>query len=238
MEHKAQLEGRRVLVVEDDPVVRDVLIGYLRQAGFTVSAVPDAFAALDDLERSRADVVVLDRMLPGIDGIEVCRRLRAWSMVPVLLLTALGSEEDRIKGLEAGADDYIVKPFSPREVVLRVKALLRRSLVPDGPPPDAVAGGLRLDGARRLIFFHGTELELTSREFCLLAFLIRRPDQVFDRATLLRLVWGWEIGDESTVTVHIRRLREKIERDPAAPSYLRTAWGAGYYLSAPSEDAD
>lgn len=232
-QHEA-LDDRRVLVVEDDPVIQDVLVGYLRQAGFAVTAVGDAFAALDDLRQSRADVVVLDRMLPGIDGIEVCRRVRETSDVPVLLLTALGTEGDRIKGLESGADDYIVKPFSPREVVLRVKALLRRSVGAAAPAPDAAVGALRLDGARRRILLHGDEVELTSREFGLLSFLMRRPDQVFDRASLLRHVWGWEIGDESTVTVHIRRLREKIEPDPAAPTYLHTSWGAGYYLRAPT----
>ncbi|WAA65626.1 response regulator transcription factor [Microbacterium oxydans] len=232
-QHEA-LDDRRVLVVEDDPVIQDVLVGYLRQAGFSVTAVGDAFAALDDLEQSRADVVVLDRMLPGIDGIEVCRRVRETSTVPVLLLTALGSEEDRISGLEAGADDYIVKPFSPREVVLRVQGLLRRSIATTAPASDAAVGALRLDGARRRILLHGEELDLTSREFGLLAFLMRRPDQVFDRGALLRHVWGWEIGDESTVTVHIRRLREKIEPDPGKPTYLRTSWGAGYYLCAPN----
>lgn len=233
------IDGRRILVVEDDPVVSEVLVDYLRHDGMSVNAVHDGFAALGELATSRADVVILDRMLPGIDGVQICERIRATNSVPILLLTALGSEDDRIAGLVAGADDYLVKPFSPREVVLRVRALLRRSLTTTAPEPDAVVGGLSLDGGRRIITQHGQALDLTTREFDLLAFLLRHPDQVFDRSALLQHVWGWNVGDESTVTVHMRRLREKVEPDPAHPRILRTLWGAGYYLAdAPEREVE
>jgi DNA-binding response OmpR family regulator len=172
---------------------------------------------------------VLDLMLPGIDGLEVCRRLRATSTVPVVMLTALGEEENRIAGLQLGADDYVTKPFSPRELALRVSSVLRRS----GAAPQAAAkvlvdGDLRLDVAARLATLRGEELSLTTREFDLLVFLLSHPGEAFTREQLLEKVWGWDFGDQSTVTVHVRRLREKIEAVPAKPTRISTVWGVGY----------
>jgi DNA-binding response OmpR family regulator len=225
------LSGRRVLVVDDDEIIGDVLVSYLRREGLSVGHVQDGFAALEELRQVRPDAVILDRMLPGIDGLEVCRRIRARADTPILLVTALGSEDDRIAGLEAGADDYVVKPFSPRELVLRVKAQLRRTVEQASANPDAAVGRLRLDGARNKIWNGREPLTLAVREFNLLAFLLRHPGQVFDRETLLRCVWGWDVGDLSTITVHVRRLREKIEVDPGRPRILRTIWGVGYLLT-------
>jgi DNA-binding response OmpR family regulator len=176
------------------------------------------------------DLVVLDLMLPGMDGLEVCRRLRARSSVPVVMLTALGEEEDRIVGLSLGADDYVTKPFSPRELVLRVGSVLRRahggeSVTSNGELGD---GDLRVDVAARKATRQGQPLALTVREFDLLVFLMSHPETVFTRADLLSKVWGWEFGDQSTVTVHVRRLREKVEADPARPRRIATVWGVGY----------
>lgn len=224
------LLDRRVLVVEDDPTVLEVACSYLKAAGFLVDTAVDGFEALDAVARVTPDLIVLDRMLPGIDGAEVCRRLRATSEIPVVLLTALKSEEDRIDGLEAGADDYITKPFSPRELVLRVQSVLRRSL--DSLTPEAAfeLGPFRLDPSARVVTKGGVALSLSTREYDLLAFLMKHPSQVFSRDELLQLVWGWDYGDRSTVTVTVRRLREKVEADPAAPTTLRTVWGVGYRL--------
>ncbi|MFF0740375.1 response regulator transcription factor [Streptomyces sp. NPDC004111] len=234
--------ARRVLVVEDDPTVAEVVTGYLVRAGYEVRHVADGLAALEAVAAMRPQLVVLDLMLPGLDGLEVCRRLRASGgpPVPVVMLTARGEEADRILGLELGADDYLTKPFSPRELVLRVASVLRRA---EAPPPSADPGVLRAGdivahpGARRARR-GGRELALTGREFDLLAFLLRHPGRVFSRAELLHHVWGWEFGDMSTVTVHIRRLREKIEDDPAAPRHIATVWGAGYRFDPPSGGTD
>jgi DNA-binding response OmpR family regulator len=190
--------------------------------------VADGLSAVETAARIRPDLVVLDRMLPGIDGVEVCRRIRAERPVPVIMLTALREEEDRIDGLEAGADDYLAKPFSPRELVLRVKSILRRSLAEFAPESAIEAGEFRLDVSSRRVTQRGEQLALTIREFDLIAFLLKHPRQVFSREELLRAVWGWEFGDLSTVTVHVRRLREKIERDAAHPTLLSTVWGVGY----------
>lgn len=222
------LVGRRVLVVDDDPTVSEVASSYLRAAGFVVDEVRDGFAALQSAERTEPDLVVLDRMLPGIDGIEVCRRLRERAAIPVILLTALGSEDERIAGLEAGADDYLAKPFSPRELVLRVQSVLRRSIEEFTPESVLEYGEFRLDPSARIATRAGAELALTTREFDLFEFLLKHPNQVFSREDLLRTVWGWTYGDLSTVTVHVRRLREKIEPDPRAPTLLTTVWGVGY----------
>ncbi|MBN9607059.1 MAG: response regulator transcription factor [Actinomycetales bacterium] len=227
----AHLAGRRVLVVEDDPTVLEVAGSYLRAAGFRVATESDGRAALDAVRRTPPDLVVLDRMLPGADGAQVCRTLRAaGSTIPILMLTALDSPEDRIAGLEAGADDYLAKPFSPRELVLRVQSILRRSI--DALEPDAPysAGAYRVDPGAREIRDGERVLPLSTREFELLAFLVRHPRQAFSREQLLREVWGWEYGDLSTVTVTVRRLREKIEPDPASPTVLATVWGVGYRL--------
>jgi DNA-binding response OmpR family regulator len=222
------LRDRRILVVDDDATVSEVVCSYLRSAGFIVESVADGFSAVETAARIRPDLVVLDRMLPGIDGVEVCRRIRAERSVPVIMLTALREEEDRIDGLEAGADDYLAKPFSPRELVLRVKSILRRSLPAFSPESAVDAGEFHLDVSSRQVSLRGEPIALTIREFDLLAFLLKHPRQVFSREELLRAVWGWEFGDLSTVTVHVRRLREKIERDAAHPTLLSTVWGVGY----------
>ena len=231
------LIDRRVLVVDDDPTVSEVVSDYLRSAGFVVDRVSDGFAAIEAERRIRPDLIVLDRMLPGIDGIEACRRIRAASPTPVILLTALGSEDDRIRGFEAGADDYLTKPFSPRELVLRVQSILRRSLTDLTPEAALDRGPFHIDPAARVAMLNGALLNLTVREFDLLSFLVKHPRQAFSREELLSLVWGWTHGDLSTVTVHVRRLREKIEPDPTRPSLLTTVWGIGYRIDI-REDAD
>ncbi|WP_329141125.1 response regulator transcription factor [Streptomyces sp. NBC_00670] len=219
--------GARILVVDDDPTVAEVVSGYLDRAGYVVDRAGDGPAALARAAAHRPDLVVLDLMLPGMDGLEVCRRLRERGPVPVVMLTARGDEDDRILGLEVGADDYVTKPFSPRELVLRVQSVLRRTR----PGPDTRplrAAGLVLDPAARRATKHGTELALTLREFDLLAFLLAHPRRVFGREELMREVWGWDFGDLSTVTVHVRRLRGKVEDDPARPLLIQTVWGVGY----------
>jgi DNA-binding response OmpR family regulator len=218
-----------VLVVDDDLTVRDVVRRYLELAGHQVALADNGEDALVWIARHEPDLVVLDLMLPGIDGLEVCRRLRLTSSVPVVMLTALGEEENRIAGLQLGADDYVTKPFSPRELALRVSSVLRR--VGTAPPPVAKVltdGDLRVDTAARAATLCGTELALTTREFDLLAFLMSNPGEAFTREQLLERVWGWDFGDRSTVTVHVRRLREKVERSPARPARIATVWGVGY----------
>ncbi|WP_377273348.1 response regulator transcription factor [Peterkaempfera sp. SMS 1(5)a] len=228
----------RVLVVDDDRTVAEVVCDYLARAGYLVDGAQDGPAALARAAAHRPDLVVLDLMLPGLDGIEVCRRLRAADHeagrppLPVVMLTARGEEADRILGLEVGADDYVTKPFSPRELVLRVQSVLRRTTVAGAAVTAGtgrlVAGDITLDPAARRAFRGERELALTIREFDLLAFLLRHPGQALSREELMRRVWGWEFGDLSTVTVHVRRLREKVEDDPAAPRLISTVWGVGY----------
>ncbi|MFG2038449.1 response regulator transcription factor [Dactylosporangium sp. NPDC048998] len=221
--------GQRVLVVDDDPTVSDVVRRYLEREDFSVRLAGDGQAALDAYRLERPDLVVLDLMLPGIDGLEVCRRLRTQDpALPIIMLTALGEESDRVLGLEIGADDYVTKPFSPRELVLRVQSVLRRSAPPQPQAGELVDGDLRVDVARRVVTLRGRELALTVREFDLLVFLMRNPGRVLRRAELLEQVWGWTFGDQSTVTVHMRRLREKVEDDPAEPRRILTVWGVGY----------
>ncbi|MGB6165241.1 MAG: response regulator transcription factor [Pseudonocardiaceae bacterium] len=219
-----------VLVVDDDVLVRDVVGRYLRQAGYQVTVAGDGVDALRAAKAAPPDLVVLDLMLPGLSGLEVCQLLRAGSPVPIVMLTALGEEEDRIVGLELGADDYITKPFSPRELVLRVTSVLRRarSSRPAAQLPPITDDGLLVDVAARRAVLDGHELVLTAREFELLAFLIQHPGQAFNRGELLEQVWGWTFGDHSTVTVHVRRLREKVEADPTVPRRIATVWGVGY----------
>ncbi len=219
----------RVLVVDDDHTVREVVVSYLRAAGHQVTEAADGSSALRSMQEDPADLVVLDLMLPGIDGLEVCRRLRETSDVPVIMLTALGSETDRVVGLERGADDYVTKPFSPRELVLRVDSVLRRSVERAEPPPATlVDGDLTVDAVRHVACRADRRLDLTSREFNLLRFLVAHPGTAFSRDQLLKEVWGWSFGDHSTVTVHVRRLREKVESDPTHPVRLTTVWGVGY----------
>jgi DNA-binding response OmpR family regulator len=228
MSGKAVTVVARVLVVDDDHTVREVVVSYLRAAAHEVQDVADGEAALAAMSRHRADLVVLDLMLPGIDGLEVCRRLREQGDVPVIMLTALGRETDRVVGLEHGADDYVTKPFSPRELALRVDSVLRRTgrQRPVGEPVQD--GGLRIDPGRRVVSRDGEPLALTAREFDLLHYLASHPGAVHSRDHLLQQVWGWSFGDDSTVTVHVRRLREKVEDDPAHPVRLVTVWGVGY----------
>ena len=228
-----------MLVVDDDPTVSEVVRGYLERAGFTVQHAADGVTGLATARESTPDLIVLDVMLPGLDGIEVCRQLRSDSMVPIVMLTALGAEVDRVLGLQVGADDYLTKPFSPRELVLRVQSVLRRVGADSAPAesgplePAAVdehlrEGDLRVDQAGRRAVLAGRELTLTMREFDLLAHLVRHPGRAFTRNDLMLEVWGWEFGDLSTVTVHVRRLRAKVEADPARPVRLVTVWGVGY----------
>ncbi|MHC0429411.1 response regulator transcription factor [Streptomyces sp. O3] len=248
MQTPPQGPGRapRVLVVDDDPTVAEVVAGYLDRAGYDVERAGDGLIALERATAHWPDLVVLDLMLPGMDGLEVCRRLRAKGPVPVIMLTARGDEDDRILGLEIGADDYVTKPFSPRELVLRVESVLRRSQAAVTAPPPAAplaAAGLAVDPAARRATKREsdgrgeTELALTVREFDLLTFFLRYPGRAFSREELMREVWGWEFGDLSTVTVHIRRLRGKVEDDPARPRLIQTVWGVGYRLDVPSDAA-
>jgi DNA-binding response OmpR family regulator len=222
----------RILVVDDDPTVSEIVGRYLERDGYVVETVGDGRVALDRALADPPDLVVLDLMLPGMDGLEVCRRLRALAPVPIVVLTARGQEADRIAGLELGADDYVSKPFSTKELVARVRAVLRRAkgplaAVPAGPQLH-LDGDLEVDIAARQARRAGTVVSLTAREFELLAFLIRNPGQAFRREEILESVWGYRYGDTSTVTVHVRRLREKIEADPATPIRIATVWGVGY----------
>ncbi|CAM5240360.1 Response regulator transcription factor OS=Streptomyces tendae OX=1932 GN=F3L20_12530 PE=4 SV=1 [Streptomyces tendae] len=229
----------RVLVVDDDPTVAEVVAGYLVRAGYRVDRAGDGPGALGRAAAHRPDLVVLDLMLPGMDGLEVCRRLRAQGPVPVIMLTARGEEDDRILGLEVGADDYVTKPFSPRELVLRVESVLRRTRpVPAPAPRPPSAAGLTADPAARRATKDGTELALTLREFDLLVFFLRNPGRAFAREELMREVWGWDFGDLSTVTVHVRRLRGKVEDDPARPRLIQTVWGVGYRFDPAGREAD
>jgi DNA-binding response OmpR family regulator len=220
-----------VLVVDDDQTVREVVVSYLKAAGHDVTEAADGAAALEAIRARSADLVVLDLMMPGVDGIEVCRRLRHdGNDVPVIMLTALGSEQERVVGLEIGADDYVTKPFSPRELVLRVDSILRRTASdPAADIPDVLTDGdLVVDATRHSVTLDGRALSLTVREFDLLRYLVAHPGEALSRDDLLREVWGWTIGDQSTVTVHVRRLREKVEPDPTNPTRLVTVWGVGY----------
>jgi DNA-binding response OmpR family regulator len=231
----------RVLVVDDDATVAEVVAGYLERAGYAVAVAADGAEGLRLAADWAPDLVVLDLMLPGVDGIEVCRRLRAAEAtagLPVVMLTALGEEGDRVTGLEVGADDYVTKPFSPRELVLRVESVLRRAASgPAASGPGAIrAGRLEVDLAAHRVTRDGAALSLTGREYDLLAFLLQHPGQAFRRDELMQRVWGWSYGDRSTVTVHIRRLREKVEDDPADPRLVATVWGVGYRLDLPAPD--
>jgi DNA-binding response OmpR family regulator len=221
----------RILVVEDEPSIREVVSLYLSRAGYQVTVVNDGQAALESLSGQLPDLVVLDLMLPEVDGLEITRWLRERGDTPIIMLTARREERDRIVGLEMGADDYVVKPFSPQELVSRVRAVLRRTKgsAPGGGERPLVYGSLCIDPQTRLITVEGEEKILTAKEFDLLWTMARHPRQVFSRDQLLDLVWGLtEYIDPSTVTVHVRRLREKIEIDPGNPQYVQTVWGVGY----------
>ncbi len=218
----------RIVVVDDEPMVREVVSTYLTAAGFEVEAIEDGETAARRIRNDPPALVVLDIMLPGKNGVEVLREVRRSSDVPVILLTARGDEGDRIAGLEVGADDYVVKPFSPRELVARVKVVLRRSSPAGGDPIEH--GDLRIEPRTRSVTVAGEPVDLTKLEFDLLLYLASSPRQVFSRAELLRAVWDsspdWQ--DPSTVTTHIRRLRKKLEADPDEPRWVLTSWGVGY----------
>jgi DNA-binding response OmpR family regulator len=218
-----------VLVVDDEPIVREVVVKYLEHEGFDTLEAADGLEARSLLEREAPSAVVLDVMMPRLDGLELCRWIRARSDVPVIMLTALGEEADRIVGLELGADDYVTKPFSPRELAVRVKAVLRRATVGAPKAERLEVGDLAIDSGTREVRKAGEPLRLTAMEFDLLWFLASHPRRVFSRAQLMESVWGYQASfDTGTLTVHIRRLREKIEDDPSAPTHLQTVWGVGY----------
>ena len=229
-----ELRPHRVLVVDDEPPIVELLTGYLEREGWLVRSAPDGPAGLEAVRGFDPDVIVLDVMLPGLDGVEVCRRLRAFSDAYVLMLTARGEEIDRIMGLTVGADDYLVKPFSPREVVARIKALLRRprvagAVIAGTPPARSVAAGLEIDEGRRLVRVDGIAVELTALEFNVLALLAREPGIVVSRQALLSSLWGPEfIGDDHLVDVHIANLRRKLGDGPASPRFVETVRGVGY----------
>jgi DNA-binding response OmpR family regulator len=218
-----------VLVVDDEPIVREVVVSYLEREGYRTLEAGDGDTARRLLEEDPPNLVVLDVMLPGADGLELCRWIRAHSDLPVIMLTARGEEADRIVGLELGADDYVTKPFSPRELAARVRTVLRRSS-PDLPKAERLSfDELELEAATREVKRSGELLRLTAKEFDLLWFLASHPRQVFSRDQLMDRVWGYEAAlDTGTVTVHVRRLREKIEDDPSQPRFLQTVWGVGY----------
>jgi DNA-binding response OmpR family regulator len=218
-----------VLVVDDEPTIREIVAGYLERDGYRTLEAADGNRARELLERDPPDLVVLDVMLPGADGLELCRWIRSRSRLPVIMLTARGEESDRIVGLELGADDYVTKPFSPRELAARVRTVLRRA------EPEAVSeerlsfNGLVIDSATREVTKNGTPLRLTAREFDFLWFVASHPSRVFSREQIMRRVWGYSSAlDTGTVTVHVRRLREKIEDQPSRPRHLETVWGVGY----------
>jgi len=220
----------RVLIIEDDPNVAEVVTRYLEREGYVVEAADDGLEGLQRALSDPPDLVVLDLMLPALSGLEVCRQLRAKAPIPVIMLTARGEEVDRIAGLELGADDYVAKPFSPRELTARVKAVLRRAAGGLAAEEAGVlrAGDLEVDPVAHEARLHSELVSLTAREFDLLAYLMRNPRKAFRREELLADVWGFTYGDTSTVTVHVRRLREKIEADPSAPRHICTVWGVGY----------
>ena len=235
---------QNILVVDDERTIREVVRRYLELEGFNVIEADTGPLALDILSREHPDLIVLDIMLPGIDGLAITRKLRNPSEyaplsingeIPIIFLTARTEEIDRITGFEVGGDDYMVKPFSPRELVARVKAVLRRSSTGASNTENPISfEHLELDPRSRTVAVDNQNITLTAKEFDLLWFLVRHPKQVFSRSQLLDNVWGYEFyGDESTVTVHVRRLREKIEPDPAKPTYIQTVWGIGYKFDAP-----
>jgi len=221
-----------VLVVDDEPIVREVVVSYLRREGYRTLEAGDGHEARRLLEQGDPGLVVLDLMLPGIDGLELCRWIRSRSDVPVIMLTARGEETDRIVGLELGADDYVTKPFSPRELAARVRAVLRRADgTGDGAERRLEFGDVTIEASTREATKDGSPLALTAREFDLLWFLASHPRRVFSREQLMDRVWGYAAAvDTGTVTVHVRRLRAKIERDPSRPAHLQTVWGVGYRL--------
>lgn len=226
------MKGKKILIVEDEPSIAEVVTLYLERADFTVRVAKDGEAALKILEQHIPDLIIMDLMLPEMDGFTITRWLRERSNVPIIMLTARRDEIDRITGLELGADDYVVKPFSPQELVSRVRAVLRRagqSQIPANEEQPVISGDLNIDPLGRTVLLGQEKLSLTAKEFDMLYLLVTHPRQVFTRDQLLERVWGEaEYIDPSTVTVHVRRLREKIEPDPSSPAHLLTVWGVGY----------
>ncbi len=227
-----RMSGKRILIVEDEPSLAEVVSLYLKRAGFQVQAVSDGRQAMVILEKQIPDFVIMDIMLPEVDGLSLTRWLRDRSDVPIIMVTARREEVDRIAGLEMGADDYVVKPFSPQELVSRVRAVLRRvGRDQSGAESDRALSfeSIQIDPLTRVVLVNKSEIELTAKEFDMLYLLARHPKQVFTRDQLLERVWGGaEYIDPGTVTVHVRRLREKIESDPSKPEKLLTVWGVGY----------
>ncbi len=220
-----------VLVVDDEPIVREVVVRYLAREGHRTLEAADGNAARDAIKRADPDLVVLDVMLPGTDGLELCKWIRSTSELPVIMLTARGEEADRIVGLELGADDYVTKPFSPRELAARVRSVLRRATPADAAVECLTFGDVELERATRDARKAGAEVRLTAKEFDLLWFLASHPRRVFSRDQLMASVWGYTAAlDTGTVTVHVRRLREKLEDSPSEPRHLQTVWGVGYRL--------
>ena len=218
-----------VLVVDDEPTIREIVVSYLAREGYDTLEAADGRRARELVEADPPDLVVLDVMLPGIDGLELCRWIRSSSRLPVIMLTARGEESDRIVGLELGADDYVTKPFSPRELAARVRTVLRRAEPETIIEEQLSFNGLAIDSGTREVTKSGKPLRLTAREFDLLWFLASHPRRVFSREDLMRRVWGYSAAlDTGTVTVHVRRLREKIEEQPSHPRHLETVWGVGY----------
>ena len=227
---RASIQGvTTVLVVDDEPIVREVVVRYLRREGYETLEAADGPRARELLERHEPSLVVLDLMLPGIEGLDLCRWIRSRSDLPVIMLTARGEESDRIVGLELGADDYVTKPFSPRELAVRVRAVLRRSTRSRRRDERLTFDGIEIDAGAREVTRDGEALRLTAKEFDLLYFLASNPRRVFSREHLMERVWGYSAAlDTGTITVHVRRLREKIEDDPSHPRFLETVWGVGY----------
>jgi two-component system, OmpR family, phosphate regulon response regulator PhoB len=218
-----------VLVVDDEPIVREVVVRYLERDGHETLEAEDVESARNALQQHSPSLVVLDLMLPGGDGLELCREIREGSELPVIMLTARADEADRIVGLELGADDYVTKPFSPRELTARVRTVLRRASPRTNRERRLVFHDLELDPSTREVLVKGELVRLTAKEFDLLGLLARHPRRVFSRQQLMELVWGYEAAyDTGTVTVHVRRLREKVEADPAKPRWIETVWGIGY----------
>ena len=228
------MSGQKILVVEDETSIREVVNLYLKRAGYEVRLAKDGLEAIEALAKEMPDLIVLDLMLPHVDGMEITRWLRERGDVPIIMLTARREEADRIAGLEMGADDYVVKPFSPQELVSRVRAVLRRTHGTLSKSEQILTfGSLTINPATRLVKKDGEEKVLTAKEFDLLLVLARHPRQVFSRNQLLDRVWGLsDYIDPSTVTVHVRRLREKVERDPSKPEHIVTVWGVGYKFEA------
>lgn len=229
--------SKTILVVDDDPTIRDVLERYLQREGFAVLTAADGHTALQKAGSEKPDLVVLDLMLPHVDGWEICRQLRAESTVPILMLTARGEEYERILGLGLGADDYVTKPFSPGEVVARIQAIFRRIEMARSPTSLSAEtihiGEIVIDPSVRQVTAGEQPVTLTAKEFDLLHYLASHPRQVFSREQLLDQVWGYTYaGETSTVTVHVRHLREKVETDPANPRLIETVWGVGYRFNA------